>query len=165
SGAALGAAIGVLLPVRIVLLEFGLVQLLAFVGAILAVAVVYRFSRTGTLAPLTSLLLTGYAVGSLLAAGLAMTMYLSGTNLRQIFFYLLGSFDGISWQQLALAGPIILLGSLAILSRARSLDGFLLGEEAAAHLGIDVRRERALLLGLATLVTAAAVTIAGLIGF
>lgn len=165
SGAALGAAIGVLLPVRIVLLEFGLVQILAFVGAILAVAVVYRFSRTGTLAPLTSLLLTGYAVGSLLAAGLAMTMYLSGTNLRQIFYYLLGGFEGTSWLQLVLTTPIILAATVAILVRARSLNGFLLGEESAAHLGIDVRRERAILLGLASLITAAAVSIAGLIGF
>ncbi|MEO8230027.1 MAG: iron chelate uptake ABC transporter family permease subunit [Chloroflexota bacterium] len=165
SGAALGAAIGVLVPIRIVLLEFGLVQLLAFVGAVLAVAVVYRFSRTGTLAPLTSLLLTGYAVGSLLAAGLAMTMYLSGTNLRQIFFYLLGGFEGSSWLQLGLTTPIILAGTAAILLRTRVLNGFLLGEETAAHLGVDVRRERAILLSLASLITAAAVSIAGLIGF
>ena len=165
SGAALGAAIGVLVPLRVVFLEFGLVQLLAFVGAILAVAVVYRFSRTGTLAPLTSLLLTGYAVGSLLAAGLAMTMYLSGPNLRQIFFYLLGGFEGSSWLQLGLTPPIILVGTVAILLRTRALNGFLLGEEAAAHLGVDVRRERAILLGLASLITAAAVSIAGLIGF
>ena len=165
SGAALGAAIGVLIPVRTVFLEFGLVQLLAFIGALLAVTVVYRFSRTGTLAPLTSLLLTGYAVGSLLAAGLAMTMYLSGTNLRQIFFYLLGGFEGSSWLQLALTTPIILAATAAILLRARSLNGFLLGEEAAAHLGVDVRRERVILLGLASLITAAAVSIAGLIGF
>ncbi len=165
SGAALGAAIGVLIPIRIVLLEFGLVQLFAFVGALLAVAAVYRFSRTGALAPLTSLLLTGYAVGSLLAAGLAMTMYLSGTNLRQIFFYLLGGFEGSSWLQLALTTPIILAATIAILLRSRSLNGFLLGEEAAAHLGVDVRRERAILLGLASLITAAAVSIAGLIGF
>lgn len=165
SGAALGAAIGVLVPIRIVLLEFGLVQVLAFVGALLAVAAVYRFSRTGTLAPLTSLLLTGYAVGSLLAAGLAMTMYLSGTNLRQIFFYLLGGFEGSSWLQLALTTPIILAATAAILLRARALNGFLLGEEAAAHLGVDVRHERAILLGLASLITAAAVSISGLIGF
>ena len=78
---------------------------LAFVGALLAVRVVYRLSRTGGSAPMTSLLLTGYAVGSLLAAGLAMAMYLSGANLRQIFFYLLGSFDGASWQQLARGAP------------------------------------------------------------
>jgi iron complex transport system permease protein len=165
SGAALGAAIGVLIPVRLVFLEFGLVHGLAFVGALAAVFVVYRGSRVGGLTPMTSLLLTGYAVGSLLAAGLAMAMYLSGANLRQIFFYLLGSLDGVSWPQLAVAGTIMLATSLAIVLRARSLDGFLLGEEAAAHLGIDVRRERALLLALAALLTAAAVTIAGLIGF
>ncbi len=165
SGAALGAAIAVLIPIRIALLGFGLVQVLAFVGALLAVTVVYRFSRTGTLAPLTSLLLTGYAVGSLLAAGLAMTMYLSGTNLRQIFYYLLGGFEGTSWSQVLLTAPIILLATIAILARARSLNGFLLGEETAAHLGVDVRRERAILLGLASLITAAAVSISGLIGF
>ena len=59
-------------------------------GALRSVTVVYRLSRTSPLSPLTSLLLTGYAVGSLLAAGLAMAMYLSGTGLRQIFSYLLG---------------------------------------------------------------------------
>ena len=165
SGAALGAAIAVLIPIRIALLGFGLVQVLAFVGALLAVTAVYRFSRTGTLAPLTSLLLTGYAVGSLLAAGLAMTMYLSGSNLRQIFYYLLGGFEGTSWSQVLLTAPIILLATIAILARARSLNGFLLGEETAAHLGVDVRRERAILLGLASLITAAAVSISGLIGF
>ena len=165
SGAALGAAIAVLIPVRIVIFEFGLLHGLAFAGALIAVWAVYRLSRVGGLSAMTSLLLTGYAVGSLLAAGLAMAMYLSGANLRQIFFYLLGSLDGVSWLQLAVAAPIVLLTSVAIVLRARSLDGFLLGEDAAAHLGIDVRRERALLLALAALVTAAAVTIAGLIGF
>ena len=165
SGAALGAAIGVLIPIRMAVLGFGLVQVLAFVGALLAVTAVYRFSRTGTLSPLTSLLLTGYAVGSLLAAGLAMTMYLSGANLRQIFYYLLGGFEGVFWPQVLVTAPIILLATIAILARARSLNGFLLGEETASHLGVDVRRERVILLGLASLITAAAVSISGLIGF
>jgi iron complex transport system permease protein len=126
---------------------------------------VYRLSRTGGLAPLTSLLLTGYAVGSLLAAGLAMAMYLSGAALGQIFSYLLGGFDGSSWSRLAAAAPLIGFGSVAISLRARSLDGLLLGEETAAHLGIDVRRERTMLLALASLITAAAVAVSGLIGF
>jgi iron complex transport system permease protein len=165
SGAALGAAIAVLVPVRSVVLEFGLLHGLAFIGALASVTFVYRLSRTSALSPLTSLLLTGYAVGSLLAAGLAMAMYLSGTGLRQIFAYLLGGFDGTSWVRLAVAAPLILGGSTLILLRARSLNGFLLGEEAAAHLGVDVRRERAILLALASLVTAAGVAVAGLIGF
>ena len=165
SGAALGAAIAVLIPVRIVVFQFGLLHGLAFIGALAAVYTVYRLSHTGSLAPMTSLLLTGYAVGSLLAAGLAMAMYLSGTALNQIFSYLLGGFDGASWIRLAGAAPIIILGSAAIMARSRSINGLLLGEETAAHLGINVGRERAILLGLASLVTAAAVAVSGLIGF
>jgi iron complex transport system permease protein len=146
-------------------LELGLLHLLAFGGALVAVFAVYRLARTSPLAPLTGLLLTGYAVGSLLAAGLAMAMYLSGAQLRQIFMYLLGGFEDASWGRLASAAPIIVVGSALILVRARSLNGLLLGEEAASHLGVDVRRERAILLALASLVTAAAVAVSGLIGF
>ncbi len=165
SGAALGAAIAVLIPVRIVILQFGLLHALAFAGALLAVYTVYRLSQTSGLSPLTSLLLTGYAVGSLLAAGLAMAMYLSGSALGQIFSYLLGGFDGSSWVRLGAAAPIVLAGAVAIGLRARAINGLLLGEETAAHLGIDVRRERAILLALASLITAAAVAVSGLIGF
>jgi iron complex transport system permease protein len=165
SGAALGAAIAVLIPVRIVVLEFGLLHGFAFAGALLAVLAVYRLSRVSGLAPLTGLVLTGYALGSLLAAGLAMAMYLSGAALRQIFTYLMGGFDASSWGRLAGAAPLVLVGSVLILTRARSLNGLLLGEESATHLGVDVRRERMLLLALGSLVTAAAVAISGLIGF
>ncbi len=162
SGAALGAAIAVLIPVRMLFLEVGLLNVLAFAGALATVFVVYRIGRSGGL---TGLLLTGYAVGSLLAAGLAMTMYLSGANLRQIFSFLLGGFDGASWYRLAIALPLVVGGSIAIVLRSRALNGLLLGDETAEHLGIDVRRERAILLGLASLVTAAGVAISGLIGF
>jgi iron complex transport system permease protein len=165
SGAALGAAVALLLPVQIVLVGLGLVQLLAFGGAVVAVVVVYRLARIGPSSSMTSVLLTGYAVGSLLAAGLALTMYLAGSTLRQIFFYLLGSFSLASWPQLALGLPLIVGGSLLIIVRGRSLNALLLGEDMAAHLGLNVRRERLIMLGLATLVTAAAVAIAGLIGF
>ena len=166
SGAALGAAIAVLVPVQLAVFGgLGLLQLFAFAGASGAVAVVYRVSRVGGSGSMTAVLLTGYAVGSLLAAGLAMTMYLSGNNLRQIFFYLLGSFAQASWPQLLVALPLIALGSAVILSRARSLNALLLGEQTAAHLGLDVRRERLILLAAATLVTAASVAVSGLIGF
>ncbi len=165
SGAALGAAIAVILPVRTLILEFGLLHGLAFLGALGAVWLVYRFSRVGGHGQMTSLLLTGYAVASLLAAGLSMAMFVSGTGLRQIFSYLLGGFEAASWLRFATALPLIVGASVLISLRARALNGFLLGEEAAAHLGIDVRRERAILLGLASLATAAAVAVSGLIGF
>lgn len=165
SGAALGAAVAVLLPIRGLILEFGLLHALAFAGALGAVYVVYRLSRLGASGQMTSLLLTGYAISSLLAAGLAMAMYLSGAGLRQIFAYLLGGFESATWGRLAVAAPLVLVAAVLIALRARSLNGLLLGEEAAAHLGIDVPRERAILLGLASLATAASVAVSGLIGF
>jgi iron complex transport system permease protein len=165
SGAALGAAIAVLLPVRALILEFGLLHGLAFIGALGAVWLVYKLSRVGGHGQMTSLLLTGYAVASLLAAGLSMAMFVSGAGLRQIFSYLLGGFEAASWVRFATALPIVLGASALIAMRARALNGFLLGEEAAAHLGVDVRRERAILLGLGSLATAAAVAVSGLIGF
>lgn len=165
SGAALGAAVAVLLPTRALILDFGLLHGLAFAGALGAVWLVYSLSRVGGHGQMTSLLLTGYAVGSLLAAGLSMAMFASGTNLRQIFAYLLGGFESATWVRFATALPIVIGASVLITIRARALNGFLLGEEAAAHLGVDVRRERAILLGLASLATAAAVSVSGLIGF
>jgi iron complex transport system permease protein len=165
SGAALGAALAILIPVRGLVLEFGLLHGLAFLGALGSVSLVYRLSRTSSLAPLTGLLLTGYAVGSMLAAGLALSMYVSGASLRQIFAFLLGGFGASSWLRLAVAAPLILVGSLGILLRARALNGLLLGDETAAHLGVNVGRERAILLALASLVTAAGVAVSGLVGF
>src|SRR3954469_24862590 len=161
SGAALGAAIAVLIPVELVILQFGLVNALAFAGALVAVLVVYRLSHTSGMAPMTSLLLTGYAVGSLLAAGLALAMFASGAALRQIVSFLLGSFDASTWGRLAGAAPLILIASAPVLYRARSLNGLLLGEETAAHLGVDVKRERRVLLALGSLLTAAAVAVSG----
>ena len=89
----------------------------------------------------------------------------AGSNVRAIFFYLLGSFATASWPQVLVGAPIIILASALIIARARSLNAFLLGDESALHLGLDVRRERLILLGLASLITAACVAIAGLIGF
>jgi iron complex transport system permease protein len=165
SGAALGAAVAVLLPIQLVLIEFGLLHGLAFLGALVSAWVVFRLGGTRGGGGLTRLLLTGYAVGSVLAALLTMAMYVSGVELRQIFSFLLGGLGGASWTRLLVATPLIVGACLLIMARSRVLDGLLLGDAAAGHLGFDVRRERGVLLGLASMATAAAVAISGLIGF
>jgi iron complex transport system permease protein len=165
SGAALGAAIAVLLPIQLVFVEFGLLHGLAFLGALVSAWVVFRLGGTSSGGGLTRLLLTGYAVGSVLAALLTMAMYVSGVELRQIFSFLLGGLGGASWTRLAVATPLVIGACLAIVWRSRVLDGLLLGDAAARHLGFDVGRERGILLGLASMATAAAVAISGLIGF
>ena len=165
SGAALGAALAILLPVGFTVFQFGLVNLWAFVGAMAAALLVFRLGGSGGPGGMTRLLLTGYAVGSILAALLTMAMYVSGANLRAIFSFLLGGLAGASWERLLIATPLIVISSALIGLRARSLDGLLLGDAAAAHLGVEVRRERSVLLVLASMTTAAAVAITGLIGF
>ena len=108
SGAALGAAVAILLPVNLVFVAFGLLHGLAFAGALLAALVVFRLGGSGGAGGLTRLLLTGYAVGSVLAALLTMAMYVSGSDLRQIFSFLLGGLGGATWARLAIAAPLII---------------------------------------------------------
>lgn len=165
SGAALGAAVAILLPVQVAFLAFGLIHALAFSGALLAAFVVFRLGGADGAGGLTRLLLTGYAVASILTALLTMAMYVSGSDLRQIFSFLLGGLGGASWTRLAVATPLVLAACVLIGLRARSLDGMLLGDAAARHLGLDVARERSILLALASMATAAGVAISGLIGF
>ena len=165
SGAALGAAIAIILPIEFAAVAVGLLHLFAFAGALIAVIVVFRLGGTGGPGGMTRLLLTGYAVASILTAGLTLAMYVSGSDLRQIFGFLLGGLAAASWQKLLVAAPLILLACVAMAWRSHSLDGMLLGDQAARHLGVDLRRERAILLGLASLATAAGVAIVGLIGF
>ena len=165
SGAALGAALAIILPVGLTVFQFGLVNIWAFIGALAASLLVFRLGGAGGPGGMTRLLLTGYAVGSILAALLTMAMYVSGANLRAIFSFLLGGLAAASWERLLIAAPIILSACLLVGLRARSLDGLLLGDSAASHLGVDVKRERGDPPVLATMTTAAAVAITGLIGF
>ncbi|MEO8509785.1 MAG: iron chelate uptake ABC transporter family permease subunit [Chloroflexota bacterium] len=174
SGASLGAISGLLLPILLpglaigagtAWLGIGAVQVLAFIGGLLTVIVVYAVARSGGRAPVVTLLLTGYAVSSVLAAAVALLMFSSGRALGVIFGWLMGSLGGASWTDLALAAPLVLVAFSAILARWRRLNVLLLGDRQAAHLGLDVERERWILTMLATLATSAVVAISGTIGF
>jgi iron complex transport system permease protein len=174
AGASLGATIGIVLPLLLPALAIGagsawlglgVVQLLAFVGGVGTVLLVISVARSGGRLPSVTLLLTGYAVSSLLAAGVALLMFSSGRALAAIFSWLMGSLAAVGWVDLVVAAPVV-LGVFAILfARWRSLNLLLLGDGAAAHLGLDVGREKLQLTMLATLATSAVVAISGTIGF
>lgn len=174
AGASLGAVAGILLPVLLPSiglaaglswLGLGTVQLLAFVGGLLTVLLVYAVARSGGSVPVVTLLLTGYAVSSILAAGVALLMFFSGRALAAVFAWLMGSLAAASWSDLAFAAPLVGASFGLLLIRWRQLNVLLLGEVQAAHLGIDVEREKLLLTGLATLATSAVVALSGTIGF
>ncbi|HEX9610084.1 MAG TPA: iron chelate uptake ABC transporter family permease subunit, partial [Candidatus Limnocylindria bacterium] len=146
-------------------LGLGVVQVFAFLGGILAVVVVFSVARAQGGTPVVTLLLAGYAVSSLLSAGVALLMFVSGDRLGAVVSWLLGSLGGASWPRLGFAAPLIVGSFLLLLVRWRRLNALLLGEEQAAHLGVDVEREKRILTGLAALATSAGVAISGTIGF
>ncbi len=174
AGASLGAVTGILLPMLLPALAIGagtawlglgVVQLLAFVGGVASVLLVYSVARSAGRAPIVTLLLTGYAVSSVLAAAVALLMFLSGRALASIFGWLMGALGGAGWAELALAAPLVGVAFVLLLVRWRALNLLLLGERQAEHLGLDVEREKLRLTVVASLATSAVVAIAGTIGF
>lgn len=166
AGASLGAVVALLLPVAAVgVLGIGLVQLFAFAGGLLAVGVVLAIARGHAGTPVVTLLLAGYAVSSLLSAGVALLIFNAGERLGAVISWLLGSLAGASWTRVGFAAPLIVITFSLLLLRWRSLNALLLGESQAAHVGVDVEREKRILVGLAALSTSAGVAISGTIGF
>jgi iron complex transport system permease protein len=166
AGASLGAVAALLLPVATVgWLGLGLVQLLAFAGGLLAVAVVFTVARGQGGTPVVTLLLSGYAVSSLLSAAVAVLIFNAGERLGAVISWLLGSLAGASWARVGFAAPLIVISFTLLLFRWRGLNALLLGEAQAAHIGVDVEREKRILVGLAALATSAGVAISGTIGF
>ncbi len=165
SGAALGATAATVLQLPAPFYRFGATQWCAFAGALLAVALVYGLARVGGATPLTALLLAGVAVSALASAATSFLMYWHGEKLLAVYGWLLGGFSTASWPQVVQVAPYLALGTVALLPTARLLDALQLGEEGALSLGIDVERLKIALVIVATLITAAAVSVSGLIGF
>ena len=168
AGAALGATIAMILPLNLALLGFGLIPLTAFIGALTSVILVYNLARVGGRTPVISMLLTGFVVSALLVAIIAFMMSIGdrlGLNLRSVFSFLMGHISVTNWNQLAVAAPLVIGGIIAARFFAFHLNAFSLGEEGAAYLGIEVERDKMLILSLGSLLTATAVSISGLVGF
>ena len=164
-GAALGAVIGFLLPSGWHALGFGIIPLLAFTGALISTTVVYLLARVGKALPVTTLILAGVALGALLSSIVSYLIISSGDKLHSIMFWLMGSFSLSQWSEAIMVLPYMLVGLVVLLLYARSLNLMQLDEEQAQQLGINVERLKLVLLGAATLITAAAVSFVGIIGF
>ncbi|MBA4742819.1 MAG: iron ABC transporter permease [Azoarcus sp.] len=166
-GASAGAALGAVLGIFFSLGVFG-IQAAAFAGGLLAVGVVYAVGsslRQGD--PVLVLILAGVVIGSLLGAGIGLVKYLADpyNQLPAITFWLLGSLAGTTAGDLAaLLWPVLAGGALLMLLRHR-IDVMSLPEEEARALGAPTTALRIALVVAATLVTAAGVALAGVVGW
>jgi iron complex transport system permease protein len=171
SGAAFGATLALVVPAGTVWAAaagYGLVPAAAFAGALGAAAVVYSVARRDSRLPVTDLLLAGFAVAAVLAAGTTLLLVMNDRlllRLRTVFSWMAGGIAVGGWGQLGLATPLILVGLVLALLLGPWLDAFLLGEEGAAHVGVPVERAKRLAVAVAALLTATAVTLSGLVGF
>jgi iron complex transport system permease protein len=164
SGAALGAIVVILAGGEAALAGMG-VSAAAFVGALATAFLVYRLARLGPTVQVATLLLAGIAVAAIISAAISLVMTFSGQEIRSIYFWLLGGLGARGWQSLEAATPLVAVGMVAALASVSDLNLTVLGEERAAQLGLETERFKRLTLATGAILTAAAVSVAGLIGF
>ncbi len=164
SGSAFGASLAIVLGIGLGAGIFA-VPFMAFVFALLTVFLVYNIAKVGERVPMETLLLAGIATGSFFWAQVSLMKYIAGEELRSIVFWLMGGFWASSWDKVIIAFPLIVLGMLVILFFSRDLNIMLMGEEHALSLGTDVENVKKIVLVFASLITAAAVSVSGIIGF
>lgn len=163
AGAAVGAVAFIVLPVANL---YGLgLQLAAFSGALIAAFVVYAIATTNGRTPVATLLLAGIAIQTFLGAVVSYLILHSGDSMEQAVYWLMGRLHASSWTDVGLSLPFVLGFYIVLSLYTRDLNVLLLGEDEAATLGISVERTKRVLLAASSIVTAAAVAVAGVIGF
>src|SRR5437773_1987119 len=162
-----GAGLGAVLAIALHLGGPWILPLAAFVGALAAMALVYRVGLVGgaELDPRV-LILAGVAVGAFAGAvTTAIVSLASAADLRNALLWLWGGLSGASWDAVLVVCVYVPLPLGVLLAAARSLDLLALGEEPARFLGADVDRVRRRVYVAASLLTAAAVAVSGVVGF
>ncbi|MBP2477319.1 iron complex transport system permease protein [Crossiella equi] len=168
-GAAAGAGLGATLAVFTVPAFAGAgitapVPVAAFAGAVLGVGLTWALGRSAGPGTAT-LVLAGVAVAAFLTALQTFVQTLDVANLRAIYLWMLGGLGSAGWSQVLVVLPYIAFASAVLCASGRLLDVLGVGDEEAGTLGVRPRRVRLVVLGAASLATAAAVSVSGLIGF
>jgi len=165
AGASFGATIGLLFTTGIRLLNISCTSIFAFLGAIAVTFLVYNISRIRNKTSVLTLLLAGVALSSLLSALNSFILIFRAHDLAKVIFWLMGGLTAATWQQFFVIAPIII--TLLVISSfyMRDLNIISLGDERASQIGVQTERTKKILLVLASLTTAAAVSVSGIIGF
>lgn len=165
SGAGFGATLVLAFSASVPFLARLGVPLAAFASALITVVLVMMLAKQGSRVSIVSLILAGVVVGSSLTAATSFVMLAAREQAAGILAWLLGSFGFASWDNIFSVLPLMLLAAVITMLSARALNLMQLGEEGAAQLGLPVEAFKYSLLAVATLATAAAVSVAGIIGF
>jgi len=164
AGAGLGATLAIVYAPDVVH-SYDLTPLAAFAGGAVGVVAAYALGRSAGGRSTASLILAGVTVTSFLTAVQTFVQQQHSQSLQEVYSWILGHLDTAGWHDDALVAPYILVSAVVILFHRRVLDVLSVGDEEAATLGVNVRRTRLVVVAAATVGTAGAVAISGLIGF
>lgn len=164
SGAALGAVAVIVLGGATAMGGLA-VSGAAFVAALTTAFLVYRLARIGPAVHVSTLLLAGIAVAAVISSFMSLAMSFSGEEIRSIYFWLLGGLGARGWVPLEVVTPLVILGVVGSVALVHELNLLALGEERAAQLGVEVDAVKRRAIALGALLTGAAVSVSGVIGF
>jgi len=162
AGAGLGAALAILFFSSILA-----IQAFSFVFGLAAVLMTCGLARVYRTTPVLMLVLSGIIIGALFSACTSLLKYIADplNNMPSIVFWLLGSLNNASNKDMAVVGPVILAGIVILLLIRWRINLLAMGEEDARALGVDTRRLTVIIIICATLISAASVSISGIIGW
>jgi len=165
AGAAFGATIGLVFITGVGLLGISTITIFALLGALATTFLVYSISSARGKVSVTTLLLSGIALSAMLSAMTSFIMIFRTHDLAKIIFWIMGGLTAASWYKFNIIAPMVVV--LIIISGfyMRDLNIISLGDERAAQLGVQTERVKKILLIMASLIAALAVSVSGIIGF
>lgn len=164
SGSSVGAAFIILFGLQTAL-GMWTIPLVAFATGTVTLLGVFWLSRDKGVMHIETLILSGVIIQSFLGAFVSFMVSMSDGVVNQILFWLMGSLAMRSWDNVYMLIPFLAVGLPLLIIYGQSLNLFVLGERHAAHMGIRVERTKLIVLISSTLLTAAAVSVSGVIGF
>jgi iron complex transport system permease protein len=165
AGAGLGAIFAMSLNWPYTMLGLLAVPLTAFISSLLTVYLVYTFAHIGRTVPTTNLILAGVAVSSFATSITTFLMLRSTGEVRRAISWVLGGVSLVSWNVTLALIPYLAIGMTLLVLMGYSLNLLQFGDDQATQMGLNVRRAKFIIIVAASLVTAAAVSFAGIIGF
>lgn len=165
SGSAVGAAFLILFGFHTILFGNWTIPLVAFVTGLISLLVVLRLANVHGKFKIETIILSGVVVSAFLGSLVSFMVSMSDQVVNEIVFWLMGSLALRGWSFTFVLMPYLAIGIVVLLSYGHTLNLFALGERQAAHLGVNIKRTRLVVLVVSTLITAAAVSIVGTIGF
>lgn len=165
AGASLGATIGLLVVSGIRFLSLSTASIFAFAGALAVTFIIYNISRIRSKISVVTLLLSGVAISALITSLNSFILIFNTDDLAKVIFWLMGGLTSASWQEFYLVAPTIVFFLIVAGFFMKDLNLISLSDERASQLGVETDKVKKILLVLASLIAASAVSVSGIIAF